>query len=804
MERTLEQIQLELEEESVGLGIERYREEVKDDQSSTRPGKRLLIQMLEPLIVAIKEQQDDYAEGKPIKGSSVWYFLNQFSPEQLAFVTAKAVVNGAGKGNTSVQSLSNQIMSILEATLNHEELKKENPRAYHKLQEKIKKATHEGYRQVVLKRQMKFAGIRAIKWGISEKHKAGLLLLKLLESSTGAFVLKATATGGRNETPLLMATTSQTEEWLRKSHEYTELLTPAYVPMVVQPKEWSTPFNGGYLSNSLPLQIIKKGATRGYLEQLEQWDMPVVYRSINALQNTKWAVNQAVLRVLDEVWQAGGNLGKIPSRDPLPVPTTSFEGLSEVEIKDFKRQCAKVHEENARMESKRFALFHLIDTAKKYSEFNHFHYVYTMDWRGRIYPVSAFLNPQGNDVAKGLLQFAEGKPLGADGVAWLAVHGANSYGVDKVSFEERIQWVQDNHEAIIESALNPLDGSRFWTEADSPYQFLAFCFEWLGYTMQGESFVSHLAVGLDGSCNGLQHLSAVLRDSVGGAATNLVPADKPADIYSAIAKVAQAQVDRDAKAGVKYANLWVGKVVRKVAKRPAMTLSYGATKFGFGNQLRETLKKINEEDKKPYLGEGVDEFRACVYLAGVLYDAIGEVVIAARQAMDWLQEVAKVVASNGLPIRWETPAGLLVNQNYRKLVGKRLDMTVAGQRVQLMLRLDSTETDVRRNAAGISPNVVHSWDSSHLMLTINACLDAGITEFAMVHDSYGTHACNAGRLGGLLRECFIQQYSSNVMENFRNQVLEQLPEEMHKLVPPVPALGDLDLEAIRYSDYFFA
>ncbi|GFH30236.1 DNA-directed RNA polymerase, partial [Haematococcus lacustris] len=39
----------------------------------------------------------------------------------------------------------------------------------------------------------------------------------------------------------------------------------------------------------------------------------------------------------------------------------------------------------------------------------------------------------------------------------------------------------------------------------------------------------------DGSCNGLQHYAALARDSRGAAAVNLVPSDKPQDVYSAVA-----------------------------------------------------------------------------------------------------------------------------------------------------------------------------------------------------------------------------------------------------------------------------
>lgn len=45
------------------------------------------------------------------------------------------------------------------------------------------------------------------------------------------------------------------------------------------------------------------------------------------------------------------------------------------------------------------------------------------------------------------------------------------------------------------------------------------------------SYLSHLPVHMDGSCNGLQHYAALGRDEIGGKAVNLMPSDKPQDVY---------------------------------------------------------------------------------------------------------------------------------------------------------------------------------------------------------------------------------------------------------------------------------
>ena len=42
-------------------------------------------------------------------------------------------------------------------------------------------------------------------------------------------------------------------------------------------------------------------------------------------------------------------------------------------------------------------------------------------------------------------------------------------------------------------------GNRQWEDADSPFQFLAFCDEWKRYHETGDGFISHIPVNLDGS-----------------------------------------------------------------------------------------------------------------------------------------------------------------------------------------------------------------------------------------------------------------------------------------------------------------
>ena len=421
------------------------------------------------------------------------------------------------------------------------------------------------------------------------------------------------------------------------------------------------------------------------------------------------------------------------------------------------------------------------------------------------------INPQADDLGRSLLHFARGEPLGEDGANWLAVHVANLFGVDKVSMAARLQWVVDNTELLLDSAMDPLDGKRFWLTAAHPWQALAACFEWMGYLVQGPAYVSRLPIAMDGSCNGLQHYSALLRDEVGGHATNLTSSAEPQDIYQIVAdrtlETLKARRKEELRAGQSEETLcsrWLANgVSRQMVKRPVMTLPYGATKYGMRDQILKEVRKVQEETGTPVFADS-DGFAEAKYLGDAVYDCIGSVVIAAREAMDWLQCAARVAAQDGLPIRWTAPSGLPVQQDYRKRKGREVDAYVGTQRVRIRLQIDTATLDAKRQALGIAPNYVHSLDSAHMMSTIELCLIEGIHDFAMIHDSYGVHACNAGEIAALLRSAFVLQYEGDALAQFRSELAAQLPASLTAELPELPSMGTLKLDDVQESMYFFA
>lgn len=461
-------------------------------------------------------------------------------------------------------------------------------------------------------------------------------------------------------------------------------------------------------------------------------------------------------------------------------------------------------------EAERSALCMLVSRnlriAQELENKDEFYYVYRCDFRGRVYAASTGVSPQGPDQSKALIQFSSGKPLGARGLYWLKVHGANKWGEDKSPYDARVAWIEERHDQWIAVANDPVTNRALWADADKPYQFLAFCFEYEAAIRLGEDFRSCLPIALDGSCNGLQHFSAMLRDAVGGAAVNLTPSEKPADIYQRVADVCTnklmvlAQQDNEYAVGSRnWLRLFrelsaekLPRMSRKLSKKPVMTLPYGSTQ----NTCTESIYDWYRENGNKYFT--TKGFQHAIYLSPILWSSIGEVVIAARSAMDWIQKCASVVAKDGNGVSYTTPLGFPVYQTANKADTKVVKTAINGG-VKLTVQYYTDEMDVRKMRQGASPNFVHSMDATHMMMVLNRASECGLTAFAMIHDDFGTHACDIDTFHSIIRDTFVDMYSVDILQDFADQLEKQYAVKL----PPRPAMGTLDLTQVKDAAFFF-
>ncbi|KHN29816.1 DNA-directed RNA polymerase 3B, chloroplastic [Glycine soja] len=428
-----------------------------------------------------------------------------------------------------------------------------------------------------------------------------------------------------------------------------------------------------------------------------------------------------------------------------------------------------------------------------------FYYPHNLDFRGRAYPMHPHLNHLGSDLCRGLLEFAEGRPLGKSGLRWLKIHLANLYagGIEKQSYDGRLGFIEDHIHDIFDSADHPINGNRWWLTAEDPFQCLAACIN-LSEALRSSSpnsFISHLPIHQDGSCNGLQHYAALGRDDLEAAAVNLVAKEKPADVYTEIAVRVydimrqDSNKDPDTFPNALLAKVLIDQIDRKLVKQTVMTSVYGVTYIGAREQIKRRL------GEKGFVTDDRLLYAASCYAAKVTLAALGEVFEAARGIMGWLGDCAKVIACENQAVCWTTPLGLPVVQPYCKT--ERYQIRTSLQ--LLALQREGSAVSVKKQRSAFPPNFVHSLDSSHMMMTALACNDAGLC-FAGVHDSFWTHPCDVEKMNQILREKFVELYNMPILENLLEGFQTTYP---GLAFPPLPKRGDFDLQKVLDSPYFF-
>lgn len=642
-------------------------------------------------------------------------------------------------------------------------------------------------------------------WSDKDKTTLGRLLIELVRQRLSLIDMVEGEAKSKQRAPEMIVAKPEVNDWIIKHREEMRLLAPVYLPMVVKPKAWSvdTAYHGCYLTNEqTPMPFIKR-KNPVQMRRLIRENPLGVFAAVNAIQSTAWRIRKPVLNLLKKIQEERIELNlpisSMPPQRDVPIPEDATYHVQKM-----------LTRHNQELNNLRTIASVNITNADEFAEFQRIYIPHHLDTRGRVYPIPA-LNPQGADYIKALLEFAESKPIGESGIFWLKVHTANLFGVDKVAFEHRVKWVDENWKELLASALAPFD-NLFWTKAEKPIQAFAVCLELLGVAMEGVEYQSRMPIALDGSCSGLQHLGAAFRCEVTGKAVNLQDSEHPNDIYQDVADKVQTALELELTTENRlFASQWLdfcdGKIERNITKRPVMTYPYGSKVTGFTQQiLDDVVRPVMQKDPSQVPFE--NPRLAAQFLATLIEQAVSSTVLKASEAMDWMQRAAGTIAAGGNSIHWTTPLGFPVVQDYRKERSRQINSVVFGTRMQCRVSEVLDDIDSRKMVNAISPNVVHSLDASHLLLTVLKSLDEDINQFALIHDSFATYAADTERFFFIIREAFVELYQNDVFENleveFKAQVDKQSAKKKGKVFPMLPAKGSYQLESIVQSSFAFA
>ena len=817
--------QIELEKRMTQCSIDKYRKEYEQSKQNKTFGcssvaTKLISRILDDFVNEINLYLYDYGTGKPIRSTIAAHVIQRLNDiDSVAYLTAKTILNCIWSQVPTI-AMYKQIGQNIEDEYKMREFKAENVHYYQSIQSDLNSRGAKANRKKnittgVFAKRLDF---HLDRWTVTEKFQAGLVLTNLFVKSTGLVEFQDTYRKAKHYKYLVP--TQELVEWIETLNSKLELMQPLFLPMVCPPKEWTSVIEGGYISPYLKRNKLVKNNSKEYLKKLETAKMPIVYEAINHLQNTAWSINTKVLDVVNALWEEGKAVAELPDREdepliayPYPDKTKedSYTDEEKEVIKKWKRDTYEIHKRNVQKRSVRLLVSQILRIAEQFKGYEAIYFPHQMDFRGRLYPIPVLLQPQGSDLAKGLLQFSRGKPITDNkALRWLMIQGANTYGYDKESYDKRVKWVEEHTSEIREYANNPY-ANRGWTEADKPFQFLAWCFEWNSYCSDPDNFVSRIPIQLDGTCNGLQHYSALLRDVRGGSAVNLINSKRPNDIYAVVAEKLEEKLNvllQDRVLDVNYSRHWLNLGInRKLTKRPVMVLPYGGTRLSCREYIQEYLTDNYSPNfiwKHFATGNNPTEcaFKVSSWLSKYLWDSIVETLSSATIGMAYLRKVARLITKQKQPIEWLTPVGLLIRQAYPLRRKKEIKTELYGSVVKTTINLDLEELDTQRQLNGICPNFIHSLDASCLMLYLIKCKKAGIDAFMTVHDCYGTYASDTETSAKLLREAFVEIYRQPILENFTEDVLEGLNIK-NEDKPEIPKYGELDIEEVLRSEYFF-
>lgn len=228
-----------------------------------------------------------------------------------------------------------------------------------------------------------------------------------------------------------------------------------------------------------------------------------------------------------------------------------------------------------------------------------------------------------------------------------------------------------------------------------------------------------------------------------------------------------------------------------------MTKSYSATLYGIKDGVKETILDSHKEE---HFSELVP---ASNYMGQLLWETMDKVLYGAVTTMEWFKAVAKAIGKVDKPLTWTTPSNMSCYYAPRKMKSKAY--TVMHNRKKSAYRmLEATpEIDGKKLTSSIAPNIIHSFDASHLVLTANLCLEKGIKDFAFVHDSFGTHPDDAQLLLDITKETFIQIYSQDHLTRLEEEFKLNYPEAEIPSVSEFVSYGSYTVDSVKESDYFF-
>ena len=768
--------QIKLERDQISQGLRRLRKNTKQLEEKSYGSATVYgissIDTLLPLVVErIKETNNRIKEGKTGKSfKEIQHYLANLEPLAAAAIACKLTfdkVFSFKEGSNVLVNVCDSIGKAVEDECQMRHYETAAPGLLNVLKENYwHKSCGTNQKIVIIQTLMNRYNVTPwLAWGRSNRVKLGAWLLDCIMETSGWFY-KDMRQQGRKRVNYIVPT-PEFIEIKDKVIQDSELFAPLAWPMLIEPNDWGKK-PGGYLLNEVMNghEMVRRGD-----DGCIQGDKPIAF--LNKIQKVGYTLNPFIVNVAEQLFEKGVNVGKFIPIVELPLPPKPPDIADNEEArKGYRRAAAEVMNTNANAFRRSCRTRMTMEAVRRFKD-KEFFIPWSFDYRGRAYPIPAFLTPQDTDFGKSLLNFSNEEIMGDDAEKWLAFQVATTYGLDKETWDNRQSWVKANLPLITRIARFPIDSLPEWEAAEEPWQFLAACEEYYSCVIHSQRLTTRLPVATDATCSGLQILAALASDRKTAQLVNVLPSDRPQDAYKVVADAARPHIPNSLH------HVWD----RKCVKRTVMTIPYNAKPFSNRSYIKDALKEYGVEIDKDDLTITVQAVR----------DAMNSVVPGPMAVMVWIEkEVSKKFKEDpNLTLSWSTPSGFIVKQKIQKKTTEVLNLQLLGRCEIRVASDDPDQADKSRHKAATAPNLIHSLDAT--LLHLSALKFCG--PIALIHDSVLCRATDMTALSSIVRETYMEIFA-------KNDYLEDFALAIGAETEP-PIIGDLEPSDVIDSTYFF-
>ena len=769
--------QIQLERDAISQGLKKLHKNTRDLEAKSYASATVYgaasIDTLLPLVVErIEASTNRIKEGKTGAAfKEIHQYLSDVEPIAAAAIAVKITFDKV----FSYKEKSNQVTNVCDAIGLAVEQECQM-RHYEKNAPGLLKVLKDNYWHRSIGTQQKLVVIRTLMnrydvkqwdaWGRTNRIKLGGWLLDCIMQSSGWFE-KDMQQEGRKRVQYVVPTPAFIEIKDAVMRD-AELFSPLAWPMLIEPNDWTHDRCGGYLLNEVMRghDMVRRGDPTCI-----QGEKPLEF--LNRIQKVSYCLNPFIVGVAEKLDELERPVGKfLPIvHYPLPPKPVDIEENEEAR-KSYRREAAEVRNRQANEFRKSCRTRMTMEAVQRFKDREKFYIPWSFDYRGRAYPIPAFLTPQDTDFGKSLLRSYEQSYMTPEAEDWLAFQVATTYGLDKAPMQERLQWVKDNITFIKRVATDPIGFLSEWEQADEPWQFLAACEEYYHCVVVCDRSHTGLFVATDATCSGLQILAGLARDRSTAQLVNVLPGSKPQDAYKVVAEQAKPYSPASIRPHMD----------RKVVKRVVMTVPYNAKPYSNRGYIKDALKEKGIEIDKDDLTKTVNAVR----------DAMDVVVPGPMAVMSWIEdEVSKAIDRGETKLTWVTPSGFVVTQRLMKKDIVRIELQLLGSVCKISAAQDSNKVDKQHHKNATAPNLIHSLDASLLHLSALR-FSAPI---ALIHDSVLCRATDMSMLSSIVRETYMHLFAEH---DYLRDFAQQIGAETE---PPI--IGDLEPESVIESTYFF-